>query len=79
MAGKKFNDQLSVTQGRNGLASQQMGMNTQTAQDRNQAIQGIGQAGMGYMDKKRGDARWNEEQDREDQRAKWKYGTEDDE
>lgn len=73
-----FQNQLSIQQGKNGLASQQMGMNTQNAADRNSMIQGLGQVGMGYYQDQRDDARWHEQQKREDDRWKMRYGNPDD-
>lgn len=73
LAGKTFDDRMRITQGQNGLATQGMQMNTQNAQDRNQMIQGAGQAGMGYMQSQKDDARWNKQQDNENARWKMKY------
>jgi hypothetical protein len=74
MRGKQFNDQLAITQGRNGLAQMGMGMDRQNAQDRNSMIQGVGQAGMGYYQNSQDQSRWNDQQDREDARWRMRYG-----
>jgi len=41
--GTQFGNQMDINRSRFGMSTAQMGQNTQTAQDRNQAIQGLGQ------------------------------------
>lgn len=81
LAGKSFDDRRQLVAGRNGLGSQEIAMNYQTAGDRNAVIQGLGNAGMGYYQNNAADSRaataqereqkrWEMEQARED--ARWK-------
>jgi hypothetical protein len=63
-----YNDRLNLERSKNGLGMQQIQMNNQNAADRNQIIQGIGNAGAGYYQNQYDEERWNKEQDREDAR-----------
>lgn len=66
-----FGNQMDVMAGRNGIGREQMGMNTQNAQDTNSAIQGIGNAAAsGYQYGQQQDA-GQASQDRADARARY--------
>ena len=71
LKGKMFDDQARIVAGKNGLNSAGMAMNSQTAQDRNQMVQGIGNAVTGgitqYQD------RQDREQDREERKNYYGY------
>lgn len=72
LSGKQFDDKYRLAAGRQGLAYKGMDMDYQTAADRNAMIQGVGQAGMGYMSQRGDDQRWSDQQDRADARERYR-------
>jgi hypothetical protein len=69
-----FDDQLRSSALKQGIGNQQMAMNNQAAQDRNQVLQGVGQAGAGYFQSQADEARWNKAEAGRNKRAEMKYG-----
>lgn len=54
-----FNNQTQLANGRAGIGAQQINMNNQSAQDKNNIISGLGQAAAGGLAAQQEDARWN--------------------
>lgn len=79
---RNFSNDMDVQAGKNGILREQMGMNTQNAQDNNNAIQGFGNAAVsGYQYGQQQDS-GQAAQDRADARARYAktgYWTQDEE
>lgn len=67
---KQFDDDYRLTAGRQGLAMEGMEMNNQAAQDRNAAIQGVGNAATSYYSYKQSQA----DRQREEEERRRRYG-----